>query len=64
LPPVVRRRFDIPWRIDEEIEYRVLQRVVREMCRNLPAVMRYGPTAAAGYRVRRTLEQAAVEEVA
>ena len=64
LPPVVRKRFGIPWRVDEEVEYRILQRVVREMCRNLPAAMRYGPTASEGYRARRQLELTAVEEVA
>lgn len=64
LPPVVRQRFAIPWRIDEEVEYRILQRVIREMCRNLPAAMRYGPTASEGYRARRRLELDAVDDVA
>lgn len=56
LPPVVRRRFSIPWRADEELEYRILRLAVREMWRNLPAALRYGPTAAEGYRARRRLE--------
>lgn len=56
LPPVVRRRFSIPWRPDEEIEYRVLQLAVRESWRNLPAALRYGPSAQEGYRARRRLE--------
>ena len=53
LPAPVRRRFSIPWRIDEELQYRVLQLAVRETWRNLPAPLRYGPTASAGYRARR-----------
>lgn len=64
LPPVVRRRFDIPWRVDEEVEYRILQRVVREMWRNLPAALRYGPTASEGYRARRRLEREAASDPA
>jgi uncharacterized protein (DUF2236 family) len=63
LPEVVRRRFSIPWRLDEEIEYRILQLVVRELFRNLPAGLRYGPTAAEGYRARRRLEQQALTAV-
>lgn len=63
LPEPVRRRFSVPWRIDEEIEYRILQITVREMFRNLPAFLRYGPTAADGYRARRRLEQEAVDGV-
>ena len=53
LPARVRRRFSIPWRLDEEIQYRVLQVAVRGWWHNLPAALRYGPTAAAGYRARR-----------
>jgi uncharacterized protein (DUF2236 family) len=63
LPPVVRERFDIPWRIDEEVEYRVLQLAVREMWRKLPASLRYGPTAADGYRARLRLERRALPGV-
>ena len=63
LPPTVRRRFSIPWRPDEEIEYRLLQLGVREMWRNLPASLRYGPAASMGYRARRRLEQQATERV-
>lgn len=54
LPASVRRRFSIPWRLHEEIQYRSLQLAVREIWRNLPAALRYGPTAAAGYRARRS----------
>ncbi len=63
LPPAVRRRFGIPWRTDEELQYRMLQLAVREMWRNLPAALRYGPTAAEGYRARRRLERRASELV-
>lgn len=61
LPGAVRRRFGIPWRIDEEVQYRVLQLAVREMWRNLPASLRYGPAATAGYQARRELERQASE---
>lgn len=57
LPAPVRRRFSIPWRLDEEVQYRVLQITVREMWRNLPAGLRYGPSATEGYRARRRLEK-------
>lgn len=63
LPGRVRRRFSIPWRIDEEVEYRLLQLAVREMFRNMPAFLRYGPTAVEGYRARRRLEQEAAAAV-
>lgn len=53
LPAPVRERFSIPWRVDDEVQYRVLQFAVREAFRNLPAFLRYGPTASAGYRARR-----------
>lgn len=46
LPADVRRRFGIPWRIDQELEYRTLQLVVREWFRWLPDSLRYGPIAA------------------
>lgn len=61
LPAIVRRRFDLPWRIDEEIEYRILQLAVREACRHLPAALRYGPTATEGYKARRRLEAEAAQ---
>lgn len=61
LPATVRQRFSIPWRIDEEIQYRVLQLAVREMWRNAPPAVRYGPVASDGYR--RRLERLATEEV-
>jgi uncharacterized protein (DUF2236 family) len=54
LPDRVRRRFGIPWRPDEELQYRALQLAVRELWRGLPAPLRYGPAATAGYRARRS----------
>lgn len=63
LPGTVRRRFSIPWRPDEELQYRMLQLGVRELCRNLPAALRYGPTATEGYRARRQLERQAADLV-
>ncbi|MDA8043881.1 MAG: oxygenase MpaB family protein [Actinomycetota bacterium] len=57
LPAPVRRRFAIPWRPDEEVQYRMLQLAIRELCRNLPARLRYGPTATHGYQARRRLER-------
>ena len=59
LPATVRRRFSIPWRPDEEVRYRLLQRQVRDTWRWLPASLRYGPTAQAGYRARREARQVA-----
>ncbi|HWE55873.1 MAG TPA: oxygenase MpaB family protein [Acidimicrobiales bacterium] len=56
LPAAVRKRFDLPWRIDDEVEYRILQLGIREACRYLPAALRYGPTASDGYKARRRLE--------
>jgi uncharacterized protein (DUF2236 family) len=56
LPAVVRRRFGIPWGIDDEVQYVVFRRAVAEAWRNLPASLRYGPTAAEGYRARRRRE--------
>ncbi len=52
LPGPVRQKFAIPWRVDEEIEYRLFQHGVRELCRGLPARFRYGHTATEGYRAR------------
>ena len=52
MPPVVRKRFAIPWRPDEELEYRMLQLAIRELFRNMPAAVRYGPVATKGYRDR------------
>ncbi|HET7523199.1 MAG TPA: oxygenase MpaB family protein, partial [Acidimicrobiales bacterium] len=46
LPDPVRRRFGIPWRIDQEIEYRTMQVAVREWFRWLPEALKYGPVAA------------------
>jgi len=48
LPGRVRRRFGIPWRIDQQMQYLSLQLAVRESWRFVPANLRYGPTAAAG----------------
>ncbi len=63
LPASVRRRFDIPWRVDEEIQYRLLQTTIRGWWLGLPAPLRYGPTATAGYRARRREGRAARETV-
>jgi len=52
LPPMVRRRFAIPWGHDDEVAYRALQCGLRTLFRNLPASRRYGPTATRGYRAR------------
>ncbi|HET9075455.1 MAG TPA: oxygenase MpaB family protein [Acidimicrobiales bacterium] len=60
LPASLRRRFSIPWRPDEEVQYRILQATVRLSWTNLPAGLRYGPTAAAGYRARREAERASM----
>lgn len=63
LPPVVRQRFSIPWRPDQEIEYRILQLAVMAMWLNMPAAVRYGPVATSGYRAhRRRAEDAARAE--
>jgi uncharacterized protein (DUF2236 family) len=59
LPRVVRQRFSIPWRIDEELEYRAVQLSFRESWRLLPPARRYGPTAAAGMRAARARAGAA-----
>jgi uncharacterized protein (DUF2236 family) len=50
LPGGLRRRLGIPWRPDEEAEYRMLQVAVRESWRLVPPWLRYGPTAAAARR--------------
>jgi uncharacterized protein (DUF2236 family) len=63
LPAAARRRFSIPWRPDEELQYRTLQLAVRELCRHLPPTLRYGPTAAEGYRARRRLEREAARSL-
>ncbi len=51
LPAVVRRRFAIPWRLDEELEYQALQRLVRQSWRFVPAGLRHHPRAVAGHRL-------------
>lgn len=58
LPESVRQRFAIPWRLDEEVQYRLLQASVRASWIGLPASLRYGPTASAGYRARQGFEDA------
>jgi uncharacterized protein (DUF2236 family) len=50
LPSAVRKRFGIPWRIDEELEYQALQVAVRQASRLTPRSLRLGPIAAAGYK--------------
>ncbi|HET6916297.1 MAG TPA: oxygenase MpaB family protein [Acidimicrobiales bacterium] len=58
LPDPVRRRFGIPWRIDQEVEYRTMQVAVREWFRWLPEGLRYGPVAAsARKRVAEAIKQ-------
>jgi uncharacterized protein (DUF2236 family) len=53
LPGRVRRRFGIPWRIDQQMQYRSLQLATRESWRFVPENLRYGPTATAGRKVAR-----------
>lgn len=50
LPVSVKKRFGIPWRVDQEVEYRTLQLAVREWFRWLPDGLRHGPTAAQARR--------------
>ena len=50
LPDAVRKRFGIPWRVDEEAEYRVLQLAVQQTWRLIPRPLRYGPVASAARR--------------
>jgi uncharacterized protein (DUF2236 family) len=50
LPAPVRQRFSIPWGLEDEAQYRVLQVAIREGWRFLLPSLRYGPTAAAGRR--------------
>jgi uncharacterized protein (DUF2236 family) len=50
LPDQVRRRFDIPWRLDQEAEYRALQLAVRQGWRWVLPSRRYGPVAAKNQR--------------
>jgi len=57
LPDAVRHRFGIPWGFDDEAQYRLLQAAVRELWRRLPAGLRYGPVAQAGWAARRQLPQ-------
>lgn len=52
LPERVRQRFSIPWRLDEELQYRALQLWTRQLWWGLPAGLRYGPIATEGYRAR------------
>jgi uncharacterized protein (DUF2236 family) len=64
LPGAVRERFGIPWRIDEEVEYRALQIGIREAWRLIPGPMRLGPTAAAGNRALRERNRTAAAAAA
>jgi uncharacterized protein (DUF2236 family) len=50
LPDAVRKRLGIPWRLDEEAEYRALQLTVRESWRWIPPSYRRGPSAARSQR--------------
>ncbi len=50
LPDAVRKRLGIPWRLDEEAEYRALQLAVREGFRWVLPAFRQGPTAARSRR--------------
>ncbi len=52
LPPIVRRRFSIPWSLREQADYRIFCYYIRRTWRWLPAQARYGPVASAGYRAR------------
>ena len=53
LPRRIRRRFGIPWRFDQEMQYRSLQLATRESWRFVPENLRYGPTAASGRKEAR-----------
>jgi uncharacterized protein (DUF2236 family) len=50
LPDVVRRRFGIPWGIQDEVELRSLELAVRQGFRWLPASWRYSPAVPADRR--------------
>jgi uncharacterized protein (DUF2236 family) len=52
LPDAVRKRFGIPWRLDQEAEYRALQLGVRQGWRWVLPSRRYGPVAARGQSQR------------
>jgi uncharacterized protein (DUF2236 family) len=54
LPAPVRQRFSIPWRLDQELEYRALCRTVSRAWTVVPPSRRYGPTAAAAMSECRT----------
>ena len=58
LPGRVRRRFGIPWRIDQEMQYRSLQLATRESWRFVPENLRYVPTAASGRKAVRKAAEA------
>lgn len=59
LPSAVRKRFGIPWRIDQQVEYRTLQIAVREWWRWLPDALRYGPVASQARKRVATLAEEA-----
>jgi uncharacterized protein (DUF2236 family) len=50
LPPVVRRRFGIPWGAVEAAELKALELWVRESWRFMPRPLRWAPRAAEGWR--------------
>ncbi|MGH9057716.1 MAG: oxygenase MpaB family protein [Acidimicrobiales bacterium] len=50
LPPALRRRFAIPWRADQHLEYLSVQMAFRCGWPWVPPDHRYGPTAATGRR--------------
>jgi len=50
LPPVVRRRFGIPWGTVEAAELKLLELWVRETWRFVPRSLRWAPRARAGWR--------------
>ena len=50
LPPIVRRRFGIPWGTVEAAELKLLEVWVRETWRFVPRQLRWAPRAAEGWR--------------
>jgi uncharacterized protein (DUF2236 family) len=64
LPSVVRRRFGIPWRPDEEVEYRLLQLSVREGWRFVLPPLRYHPRAASGRLTAEVARQPTADDAA
>jgi uncharacterized protein (DUF2236 family) len=50
LPPVVRKRFGIPWSIQDQFELDALELAVRQAWRFVPFPLRWHPRAQAGWR--------------